>query len=1485
MTFSATAAPATAKKQAANGGKRAIELTAKTRPVQNQRFHVATSRSIKSVQTPSLHKAMKATHIAGKKAQAALHAAATLPNLKGMVTYQDGWTSETAAPGLYTLGADGVNELMFTGPEGYSGIAVEGVYYTNKLVDFLGMFQWYEIHAYDIESGEEIASNSEVEFTSLVYAYAVDPTTGDVYGIGYNTTGDGLMLAKHNFSIEGTEAIDEVIPVANLEGNWNSLVCDAQGQLYGISYEMAGQTCTSSTLCKIDKATGAVTTIGVTGQLPQYLSGATIDPKTNVMYWAVSSPAEDGFLCTVDLTTGAATKIVEFDLADEVQGLYVANPLAEAGAPAAVENVVASFPDGGLTGTVSFTAPATLFDGTAATGALAYSVLANGEEVATGETTFGAEVVADVTLPASGTYTFQVTVSNEAGKSPAAKTSTFVGFGVPEATTATLVYEDGKMKLSWTPVTATVDGGYINAEAVTYTVTRFPGAEVVAENTSATECEEAVEAPESITQYFYTVVAHSNGLNSATAKSNTVTLGSVVPPYTNDFSADNSLDGFTILDENGDGRAWTLNDGQVRMMYNMSMDMDDWLISPPLKLEAGKAYYVSAKLRGMSKNYAERFEMKWGNAATVDAMTGTIVPATEILSSDFAVYGDYIVPATSGIFYVGIHGISDADMYYLYVDDFSVAAGMAQTAPAEATDVVITPDPNGEFKAEISFKAPAVAFSGAALTDNLTKVEVSRGGEVVKTFTDVAPGAELSFTDVLEEGGDVTYTIQAYNADGAGQSVTATAFIGVDQPAAPENVNITETATPGEVIVTWDEVTTDTNGNPINPALVSYFVCEYVSGSGWAPVHEDPIAQTSYTYQAVPAGEQDFVQVCVFAVTDGGEDGTPSDMIAAGTPYPFMEESFANGTLNYILGVEVSDDYDVAWDLYDDSAGVPAQDGDNGFLGLKGSYLNDSGSFWTGKIDLSGKVNPGVSFYTYNMALTNQAGDEADDTNTIEVFVKKAADTEWTALTDALVISELGERNSWVPVNASLAAYAGEVVQVRVKATVNAAAYTLFDNFKVGDMLAQDLAATGVTAPAKVKVGFDYNVAVKVANVGTEDAGAFTIKLFADAEEVASKEVESLAAGKNLTETFALTMSALATEPVELYAEVVYTADENTANNTSALVSVAPQTSNLPGVTDLSGKEGAEGIELTWSEPDLSAAPADAETVDFEDGDAWAHEYANWVFIDGDESPVGGFQDSNIPGIDPGTTTASFFVFDAADETVVGAYAQSFKAHSGDKYLAAMFRYDDGTTDDWAISPTLDGSAQTISFFAQSYSTQYPEKIEVYYSLGGIELTDFVKVDGVGGTVPGDWTEYTFDVPAGATHFAVRSCGTSSFMLMLDDFTFTAAGAAAELSLVGYDVYRDGVKINGEPTGETEFVDGEATIGNHTYVVVTVYDKGISAPSNAVTVVATGISEIEFNANDNAEYYNMQGIRVLNPEKGGLYIRKQDGKASKVAVK
>jgi len=132
------------------------------------------------------------------------------------------------------------------------------------------------------------------------------------------------------------------------------------------------------------------------------------------------------------------------------------------------------------------------------------------------------------------------------------------------------------------------------------------------------------------------------------------------------------------------------------------------------------------------------------------------------------------------------------------------------------------------------------------------------------------------------------------------------------------------------------------------------------------------------------------------------------------------------------------------------------------------------------------------------------------------------------------------------------------------------------------------------------------------------------------------------------------------------------------------------------------------------------------------------------------------------------------------------------------------------------------------------------------------------------------------------------------------------------------------VTVDGEPAGETTLVNGEAAIveangikyfytygeepaaapieGAVEYASPVVLDKtgkfnvyaeytsGTDVMYSAVKTIevesgsTTGIEGVEADENAPAEYYNLQGVRVANPE-NGIFIRRQGAKVEKVYVK
>ena len=121
------------------------------------------------------------------------------------------------------------------------------------------------------------------------------------------------------------------------------------------------------------------------------------------------------------------------------------------------------------------------------------------------------------------------------------------------------------------------------------------------------------------------------------------------------------------------------------------------------------------------------------------------------------------------------------------------------------------------------------------------------------------------------------------------------------------------------------------------------------------------------------------------------------------------------------------------------------------------------------------------------------------------------------------------------------------------------------------------------------------------------------------------------------------------------------------------------------------------------------------------------------------------------------------------------------------------------------------------------------QKYQLYYSTEGNNVSDFVSYDNLTHEAPTAWTEVVMTLPENTKYFAIRCVSTNSFMFMIDDITYVPANNKVQLSLKGYNVYRDGVLVNSEPLNDTNYTEEWSEFQTHTYSVSAVYDLGESA--------------------------------------------------------
>lgn len=184
-----------------------------------------------------------------------------------------------------------------------------------------------------------------------------------------------------------------------------------------------------------------------------------------------------------------------------------------------------------------------------------------------------------------------------------------------------------------------------------------------------------------------------------------ISAASSAIPYTMGFEVPNigtEIGGFTWTNEdaNADNFSWYLstasaNAGAVhfRYLYNSdgSTGGDDWLYSPCISLDATKAYKLSFwEEVGEDANalYPEKLEVKMGTANTANGMTENVLDFGALSVSSYEEQKAAFKPNTTSSYYLGFHCYSDADAWFLDVDDVHITELLKPTA-------AFTTAPNG----------------------------------------------------------------------------------------------------------------------------------------------------------------------------------------------------------------------------------------------------------------------------------------------------------------------------------------------------------------------------------------------------------------------------------------------------------------------------------------------------------------------------------------------------------------------------------------------------------------------------------------------------------------------------------------------------------------------------------------------------------------------------------------------------------------------
>lgn len=910
---------------------------------------------------------------------------------------------------------------------------------------------------------------------------------------------------------------------------------------------------------------------------------------------------------------------------------------------------------------------------------------------------------------------------------------------------------------------------------------------------------------------------------------------------------DASCNLYTVVDANNDGKTWKLgglSTGSV-CMTALSGAADDWLLSPPVYLEGGKTYRVTIDgASGTTTGKVERIEIKYGAAKTVEAMTETAFGnLTFGGKTTLTTYDNDFTPAASGYYYFGIHCTSvQGEGSNTKIANFGVSEATPRIDPPAAGTLSYVLAPKGELKASVTYTAPTKGQGGSDL-ERITKIVVKTNWVETNVLDSIKPGQTVTFDVPLNNGAYNRIEAIAYVDDKAGASALIKDFFaGMDNPLPVKNLKITLGDDYRTVSLSWDPVgEVGEKGGYVATDKVTYYIFD-AFGSYYDPA----IATTTSTTITLPPyseSGQDFVAYQVTAGVDETYYSTAvsTDIVTVGAPaqMPF-HESFSNGYYSQIWAVDPVSGSDVYNGIVKDNelqtntdnpdaepVYLNSHDSDNGYFLFMPMAANAHYGFFSAKIDISKAANPVLEFFAQGKgsqldALVAADGGAFQVAKSIDF---KAAPTDnWTLYRVDLA----PYRNSkYVQVEFSLLA----------KDNTSTEMWSVpLDNVRVIDLADNDVRLAALKAPAEIAAGTDGTVQVVAENIGRNELTNVRVSLAKGENAAMEQTIATLAPGAVVSVPFQVTATATDDDVIDIFASVDTNGDASTANN-SADVSVPVKHSTLPQVTEIGATaiENGTKVHLTWTAPkfDHLTKPR-AMTEDFESQDYLPFTRSNfgeWTMYDGDGRKTYTFlKDEYNPYR---TMPMAYQLYTPSMAGMPDDYLADMPTHSGNTLLVAFSA--NGQNDNWLISPALSGAAQTVKFFARSFTSAYPETLEVLYSTTDKAVESFKALETVAGinadgTVPEDWTELSAALPAGARYFAVRHNAYDTYALCLDDFSFEAGGVCpSDLELQGYKVYRNHSCVSADANlthQSAEFFDAPQTVGKHIYHVTPVYNHG-----------------------------------------------------------
>lgn len=201
-------------------------------------------------------------------------------------------------------------------------------------------------------------------------------------------------------------------------------------------------------------------------------------------------------------------------------------------------------------------------------------------------------------------------------------------------------------------------------------------------------------------------------------------------PYACNFATQAEFDEWTVINTNNDDRTWVKDASteSARYSYSFKLDADDWLISPPIRLESGKKYRVRYAAKGQDKYTSESLKVYYGQGVTIEAQTANLLADHPKLPLAYDPQSVLLSPDVTGNYNIGFYACSKARAQHMRLTGIVVEVMEGNDMMGLSIYGQSMPKMNKEYSYKVKVKN-----NGASTESNYKVQLVDESGEILAT--------------------------------------------------------------------------------------------------------------------------------------------------------------------------------------------------------------------------------------------------------------------------------------------------------------------------------------------------------------------------------------------------------------------------------------------------------------------------------------------------------------------------------------------------------------------------------------------------------------------------------------------------------------------------------------------------------------------------------------------------------------------------------